>query len=110
MNKEYNGRYMTIVLQVPENATKLKVTAIVDENGEEKKLRIKLNKKDIFELREDYLILDPDDTLYALYKINPEFKQFMDIGLQLGKTEEQVLDAWEEYYREKHGRTEEQNN
>ncbi len=109
MSKEYNGRFMTIVLQVPENATKLRVTAIVDENGEEKKLRTKLNKKDIFERREDYLILDPDDTLYALYRINPEFKQFMDIGLQLGKTEEQVLDAWEEY-REKHGRTEEQNN
>lgn len=96
--EEYTGGQEAIVLFIPSGAIKLKVDATVMVDGEKKRMRTKLNREGIMACRDDYHELDPDDTAFATYKINPEFQKFMDIGLQLGKTQEQILDAWAAYH------------
>ena len=80
MSKEYDGRQMPIIIFVPCDAKKLKMTAKV--KGEE--LRMVMDKDAIKEARNDYLELDPEEELYATYVITDEGREYVE---SLSKTE-----------------------
>jgi hypothetical protein len=83
-----NNDLISIILRVPSNADRIKVKAWIDDE----KVMLDMNDKEIAEARRDYLLLDPEDILYARYRLSPLFEQYLDQG---GDFDD--LDAWMEY-------------
>ena len=80
-----------IVIAIPKNSKKLKVTAsFYDEKSKTKnpkKAKMRLDKDGLKEARDMYLQLDPDDDAFVRYEITPK-------GLELLKEFEE-RNEWE---------------
>lgn len=98
--EEYKCGTMEIVLSIPEDAYKLSVTATVPIDGEPREVMSKLDLKEILERRKDFLYLCPEDDLYALYSLNPEYKAFLEECKQKGISQHQAFDMWDGKVRE----------
>lgn len=83
-----NNNLVSIVLQVPSNADRIKVKAWIDDE----KVIMDMDDKMIAEARKDYLLLDPEEDLYKRYRLSPLFEQYLDQGGDIDD-----LDAWMKY-------------
>lgn len=92
---EYNGNFMNIVMPIPEDAYKLTVTATVPINDEPREVCTVKNLKDIIENRKDYLLLDPEDDFFSIYKLTPEFKEFAEKMEEDGYDFTEINRMWE---------------
>lgn len=76
-----------IVMRIPKDAIKLKITAILlDEDNKPYKAKAVMRLHDIYEAREEYLKLDPDDGVR--YVLTDLFKAYLE--------DNKGMD-WEEY-------------
>ena len=76
--EEYNGKMMTIIMSIPEDAYKLKVTATVPIDDEPREIEMNIGLSDILGLRKDYLSIDPYDDMWTLYGLTDEYKAFLE--------------------------------
>ena len=86
---EYNGAQMATVIWLPKNAVKAKIKV---ECSDGLKAEMKLDRNGIIECRNNYLSIDPNDVAFAIFKLDPEYKKFLEAG---GRH-----DDWDDYKRE----------
>ena len=92
--KEYAGETENVVLSLPKNTVKLKVTATVWVDDKPKKMVMKLGCDGVSQARTDYLTLDPTDDALTLWAIDPEFADFLEEWKSKGLSYEEICDKW----------------
>lgn len=91
--REYLGDQMAIIIWVPADSKELKIEASLGDFS----VISELDEDGVKEAREDYLMLDPDDDAFALYRFAPEFKAFVEAGEKMGKSFEEISEDWDIY-------------
>lgn len=77
--KELELEEINVILKIPKNTTKLKITTTILHEGEEQKVKKKLNQEDIIEARRDFLDNVEDGDHYDdLFVITDEGKRYLE--------------------------------
>lgn len=77
--KELELEEINVILKIPKNTTKLKITATILHEGHEQKVKKKLNQEDIIEARHDFLDNVEDGDHYDdLFVITEDGKKYLE--------------------------------
>jgi hypothetical protein len=90
---------MNIFMRIPENTTKLKITATVEIDGKKQKVSKKIGKKEIQEARQDFLFFVEDgDNYNAPYVLTDKGKEFVKKLISNTKNftdeEREIYESW----------------
>lgn len=83
---------MYIVLCIPKDAEKLKITASWGKNT----ARMKMNQKEIAKARKDYLYIDPYDDALDTYVLTDKGRRLLDNCSGITNEEAELLNELEE--------------
>lgn len=91
---EYTGDQHMVVLSIPKDTFKLKLTAYVIDDAKEDPIKVGtiLKPDDLAQARRDYLSIDPEDLAFARFRVNQLFEQFLDDGGDIND-----MEAWVKY-------------
>ena len=92
-DKPYEGGIQHIILDIPENTYKLKITAMCLEGNEEHKMKAVLGPDALYHARMDFLDYVGDDDYDAIYMLTDKGKEM------LKETMEEGIDVDNQRYR-----------
>ena len=77
--KEFTGEQEMVVLSIPKCTSWLKIIGkMIDKNGEVIEYNGVFDLPTLKEMREDYLLLDPDDCAFDTYALTEEGKKYLE--------------------------------